>query len=102
MSGLGVPFGERGGDSVHGKDTSHESRLNTRGEEINEHFFFRCSTEGNMVLELSDIGLQREFFRDMGGDEPVSGFALDIGVYECCLEFFDEVEEISEVWYGSF
>ena len=102
VSRFGVPLGESSRDGIHGKDASHESWLDARSEEIDEHFFFCCSTEGYMVFKLGDVGFEREIFGDMGGDEPVSGFTLDVSMYEGGLKFLDEYVEGPEAWGSSF
>ena len=102
MSRLGVPSGESSRDSIHRENTSHEVWLNARSEKIDEHFFFCCSAEGDVIFEFGDISLQRKFFRDVGGNEPVSGFTLDVGVYERGLELLDKIGESPKVWDGSF
>ena len=55
MDSSGVPFIDRGGDSVHPVDSFHEGGRDSSREEIDEGIFVGDFTEGDMVFELGDI-----------------------------------------------
>ena len=55
MDSSGVPFIDRGGDSVHSVDPFHEGGRDSSREEIDEGIFVGDFTEGDMVFELGDI-----------------------------------------------
>ena len=55
MDGSGVPFIDRGGDSVHPVDSFHEGGRDSSREEIDEGIFVGDFAEGDMVFELGDI-----------------------------------------------
>ena len=55
MDSSGVPFVDRGGDSVHSIDSFHERGGDPSREEVDEGVFMGDFTEGDMVFELGDI-----------------------------------------------
>ena len=55
MDSSGVPFVDRGGDSVHSVDSFHERGGDPSQEEVDEGVFMGDFAKGNMVFELGDI-----------------------------------------------
>ena len=55
MDSSGVPFIDRGGDSVHSVDSFHERGRDPSREEVDEGVFMGDFAEGDMVFELGDI-----------------------------------------------
>ena len=55
MDSSGVPFVDRGGDSVHSVDLFHERGRDPSREEVDEGVFMGDFAEGDMVFELGDI-----------------------------------------------
>ena len=55
MDSSGVPFVDRGRDSVHSVDSFHERGGDPSREEVDEGVFMGDFAEGNVVFELGDI-----------------------------------------------
>ena len=55
MDSSGVPFVDRGGDSVHSVDSFHEGGRDPSREEVDEGIFMGDFAEGDMVFKLGDI-----------------------------------------------
>ena len=55
MDSSGVPFIDRGGDSVHSIDSFHERGGDSSREEIDEGVFMGDFAERDVVFELEDI-----------------------------------------------
>ena len=55
MDSSGVPFVDRGGDSVHSIDSFHERGWDSPREEVDEGVFMGDFTKGDVVFELGDI-----------------------------------------------
>ena len=55
MDSSGVPFVDRGGDSVHSIDSFHERGRDPSREEVDEGVFMGDFAEGDVVFKLGDI-----------------------------------------------
>ena len=55
MDSSGVPFVDRGGDSIHSVDSFHERGGDPSQKEVDEGVFMGDFAKGDMVFELGDI-----------------------------------------------
>ena len=94
-----IPIIDGGGNSVHRHDLAHEGERDASREISDKDVLVSDACEGRVVLKVKNIlneGQGISVVLSLGhtfGGEPGNGIACGVMVFECGLEFGDEVRE---------